>query len=49
MELGALVTKALGKFGTILLDASGKRAEVLYRLRDGLVNDELLPVLVLQR
>ena len=48
MELGALVAKAFGKFGTILLDASGKRTEVLYRLRDSLVNDELLPLLFLQ-
>lgn len=41
MELRTLVAKALGKFGAILLDASRKRAEVLYRLGDGLVEDAL--------
>ena len=47
VELGALVAKAFGKFGTILLDASRKRAEVLYRLRDSLVDETLTPCLLL--
>lgn len=47
VKLGALVAKALIKVGTVLLDASRQRTEVLYRLGDGLVDDTSVLCLVL--